>query len=142
MLRLHANEHPDAVTGQVAGALWATISSTNRYPSAAGQLRSRVAELHGVPVDRVLVGAGSAELIALAWRAFTGVEGAALYHVPAFELYPLLSRQCATPAVELPVVAATATATFVDASVGLVVLSNPHNPTGARRRAASPWRHS
>lgn len=132
MLRLPANEHPEAVTEHVAGAMRATISSTNRYPSAAGQLRSRVAELHGVPLDRVLVGAGSAELIALAWRAFTGGGRAVLYHVPAFELYPLLSKQCATPAVELPVASAgPVTAAHVDSSVGLVALSNPQNPSGA-----------
>jgi histidinol-phosphate aminotransferase len=135
MLRLHANEHPEAAPEDVVRAVWAATRALHRYPPAPAAVATSVAERHGMPADHVLVGAGSAELITLAWRAFTGATRAALFQVPAFELYPLLSLQCSTPVVTVPVpppggAAAALAELVVGRDVGLVALSNPHNPTG------------
>jgi histidinol-phosphate aminotransferase len=135
-LRLHANEHAGEVSANVIGALATLGESVNRYPAPGDALRSALADRHHVEPECVLIGAGSAELITLAWHALTDGTRSVFFHVPAFELYPLLARRCATPTVTLPVAPdgccerALDLLTFDD-QVSLVALSNPHNPTGA-----------
>ncbi|MBB4950587.1 histidinol-phosphate aminotransferase [Kitasatospora gansuensis] len=134
MLRLHANEHPQGPSAAVADALHALVPELHRYPTPSSAVETAIAELHDVPLNRVLVGAGSAEIIGLAWRAFTGPDRAACFHEPEFELYPLLGTQCGTPTLVRPWPPDQDLAgQLADAAVGLVALSNPHNPTGSCR---------
>ncbi|SDI71876.1 histidinol phosphate aminotransferase apoenzyme [Actinokineospora alba] len=138
IMRMHANEHPDGPPADVADALRAVIPELHRYPPPVSALETAIAELHDVPLNRVLVGAGSAEVISLAWRAFTGPDRPAFFHEPEFELYALLGAQCGTPTLTRAVGAADSYADLSEyladrGPVGLVALSNPHNPTGAFR---------
>ncbi|KQV13353.1 MULTISPECIES: histidinol-phosphate transaminase [unclassified Kitasatospora] len=137
-LRLHANEHPQGPSAAVAEALHALVPELHRYPVPSSAVETAIAELYDVPLNRVLVGAGSAEIIGLAWRAFTSPTRAAFFHEPEFELYPLLGTQCGTPTLSRPWppdgdVTGQLAEQLAEASVGLVALSNPHNPTGAYR---------
>ncbi|MCU7821281.1 pyridoxal phosphate-dependent aminotransferase [Kitasatospora sp. DSM 101779] len=134
MLRLHANEHPQGPPAGVAEALHALVPDLHRYPTGDGALQAAIAELHDVPLNRVLIGAGSAEIIGLAWRAFTGPDRAAFFHEPEFDFYPMLGAQCGTPTVTRPWPPDEHLADHVlQARAGLVALSNPHNPTGGWR---------
>lgn len=134
MLRLHANEHPQGPPAGVVDALHALIPELHRYPAPSSALRTALAELHDVPRDRILVGAGSAEIISLAWRAFTGPDRAVFFHEPEFELYRMLSAQCGCPVLTRPWPPQESPAGHLAGRpVGLVALSNPHNPTGAWR---------
>lgn len=134
MLRLHANEHPQGPPASVVDALHAMIPRLHRYPAPSSALQTAIAELHDVPLDRVLVGAGSAEIITLIWRAFTSPSRAAVFHEPEFELFPILGAQCGTPVLTRPWPLDENLAQHLSGeSVGLVALSNPHNPTGAWR---------
>jgi histidinol-phosphate aminotransferase len=135
-LRLHANEHPGDVSADVIGAVATLAESVNRYPAPADALRAALAARHGVQPDCVLIGAGSAELVTLAWHALTDGTRSVFFHVPAFELYPLLARRCATPVITLPMAPEACCERALDLlafdeQVSLVALSNPHNPTGA-----------
>ena len=121
-VRLHANEHPEpALPGLLDGL---RDVDWHRYPSAADALAAAVAELHGVPRERVIVGAGSAELISLLWHT---TAGPAAFATPAFELYPLLCRQTGKAAVTWP---ARRGPIELPSGLGVLALSNPHNPTG------------
>lgn len=132
MLRLHANEHPQGPPAGVAESLHALVPELHRYPSGEGALQAAIAELHDVPLNRVLVGAGSAEIISLAWRVFTGPGRAAFFHEPEFEFYPMLSAQCGTAALTRAWPPEEDLAEYLrQERVGLMALSNPHNPTGA-----------
>ncbi|MFD3720720.1 pyridoxal phosphate-dependent aminotransferase [Streptomyces sp. NPDC058674] len=134
MMRLHANEHPEGPPPGVADALRALIPQLHRYPVPASALETAIAEQYDVPLNRVLVGAGSAEVISLAWRAFTGPDRAAFFHEPEFELYPMLGVQCGTPTHTRPWPwDGDLAGHLADEPVGLVAVSNPHNPTGAAR---------
>ncbi|MFJ6795420.1 pyridoxal phosphate-dependent aminotransferase [Streptomyces sp. NPDC091268] len=134
MLRLHANEHPQGPSAGVADALHALVPDLHRYPVPSSVLETAIAELYDVPLNRVLVGAGSAEIISLAWRAFTSPTRAAFFHTPEFELYPILGEQCGTPVLTRPwPPAEDLAAHLAGLPVGLVALSNPHNPTGSAR---------
>ncbi len=133
-LRLHANEHPQGPPAGIVDALHALIPQLHRYPAPSSALQTAIAELHDVPLNRVLVGAGSAEIISLAWRAFTGPAKAVFFHEPEFEFYRMLSAQCGSPTLTRPwPLGEDLAAHLAGERVGLVALSNPHNPTGARR---------
>lgn len=134
MLRLHANEHPQGPPAGIVEALHALIPELHRYPAPSSALETALAELHDVPLNRVVVGAGSAEIISLAWRAFTGPDRAAFFHEPEFELYRMLSAQCGVRTLTRPWPPDEGLAAdLAGRPVGLVALSNPHNPTGASR---------
>jgi histidinol-phosphate aminotransferase len=130
-LRMHANEHPQGPPASVGDAMRVLSSVLHRYPDPPSELQTAIAKLHGVPPNRVLLGAGSAEIIGLAWRAFTNPARAVFFRVPEFELYSMLSAQCGTPAITHPWQPHEDLGPqFAGAEVGLVALSNPHNPTG------------
>lgn len=134
-LRLDANEPADSAL-DMAALLAAAAGTLHRYPVAAAELANAIAARHGVPAERVLLGAGSADLIALAWRVFTGPGRTAAFGTPGFELYALLSRQSGLPALTWPVATPPDVlppeGTFGGPAPGLVAISNPHNPTGSR----------
>ncbi len=53
-----------------------TIESIDRYPEPGSpRLVEYLAELHRVPADRILVGAGTTELISLIGQSYCGREG-------------------------------------------------------------------
>jgi histidinol-phosphate aminotransferase len=134
-LRLDANEPADS--GLDLAALVASAAGTlHRYPVAPSRLTDAIAARHAVPADRVLLGAGSADLITLAWRVCTGPGRTAAFGTPGFELYALLCRQFGRPARTWPVATPSdvlpGEVVFDGPAVGLVAVSNPHNPTGSR----------
>ena len=134
-LRLDANEPADSGL-DLAALLAAAAGTMHRYPAAVGELTRAIAARHAVPAERVLLGAGSADLITLAWRQFTGPGRPAAFGAPGFELYAVATRQAGLPAITWPVTAPPDVLPGPDvlggAAPGLVAVSNPHNPTGAR----------
>jgi histidinol-phosphate aminotransferase len=134
-LRLDMNESADS--GLDLAALLASAEGTwHRYPAAGPRLAAAIAARHAVPADWVLLGAGSADLITLAWRAGTGPGRTAAFGTPGFELYALLCRQLRLPARTWPVAAPAdalpGAAVLGGPPPGLVAVCNPHNPTGSR----------
>jgi histidinol-phosphate aminotransferase len=130
MIRLHANEHPESVITGLDAALASAQAELHRYPAGAESLARALAERHEVRREQVLVGPGSADLIASLWRQATSPARPAAFAVPAFELYPLLCRQLGVPSLTWPAADAPPAASGL-ARAGLVALSNPYNPTGA-----------
>lgn len=110
----------------------------NRYPDPQpAALIARLAELHGVGDDQVLVGRGSDEGIDLLVRAFCAAgRDAILISPPTFGMYATCARVQGAGVVEVPlddgfaldvdaVLAAAAPATK------LVFVCSPNNPSGA-----------
>ena len=77
LVRLASNENTQPPSPRVREALERAYDSANLYPSLMPPLRRELAERHGVEVDRVLVGAGSTELIVKAGRAGPVIVSAA-----------------------------------------------------------------
>jgi histidinol-phosphate/aromatic aminotransferase/cobyric acid decarboxylase-like protein len=110
-------------------------ADVTRYPDpTALPLRRRLAEIHQVPVDRVVAGAGSVELIWALARAFAGPGRRALVFAPAFGEYrqAVLASGAAYDemrATEPPfLVAPEATQRALAANPSLVFLCRPSNP--------------
>lgn len=92
VIKLNTNENPYPPSPKVLAALAATADASVRlYPDPeARALRARAAEVYGVPVDHVLAGNGSDELLALLLRATIDPGGRVAFPVPTYSLYETL----------------------------------------------------
>ncbi len=133
LVRLHANEAPwrPLVDGSNAGL--------NRYPEPQPRaLCARLAEIYGTAPDRLLVGRGSDEAIDLLTRAFCRAgEDAVVVCPPTFGMYAVAARIQGAGVVEVPLLRDRGFAldlprieAALDASVRIIWLCSPNNPTG------------
>ena len=102
LVKLNTNENPYPPSPKVLKPVRDAVDGRFRlYPNPTAQpLRDKLADLHGVDRDRVIVKNGSDELLALATRAFVeptnkrkDASGRSViqYWVPSYSLYPVLS---------------------------------------------------
>ncbi len=107
-------------------------ASVRLYPDPeARALRARASEVYGVPVDHVLAGNGSDELLALLLRATIDPGGRVAFPVPTYSLYETLVAVQGGEIVRVPwpddwrVPAALATT-----GARVTFLCNPNAPSG------------
>ena len=91
-IKLNANENPYPPSPRVLEALHAAASDGLRlYPDAmATALREKIAALHGVAPDQVLVGNGSDDLLTMILRCFVSEGEAVAAPRPTYPLYEVL----------------------------------------------------
>lgn len=127
---LNANESPWPPVGAAKQGL-------NRYPDPQpAVLRARMAGLYGVREEQVLLGRGSDEAIDLLVRAFCrpGVDAIAV-SPPTFGMYAVCAGVQGAEVVRVPLDAAfgldaDAVSASLPASVKLLFVCSPNNPTG------------
>jgi histidinol-phosphate aminotransferase len=145
VVRLAANENAlgtsrlalEAVRRALEG-----LTDLHRYPDpAAIHLRERVARLHGVAIEQIVIGNGSGELIELAIRTFATPADHVVFAEPSFVGYRLAATFHRVP---FTAVALDGSRHDLDAMLAavtdktrLVFVANPNNPTGTvvERRA-------
>ena len=111
-----------------------------RYPDAEAEaLRRRIAGLHAVAPEQVVLGCGSGEILRMAIDAFAGPQKNIVAALPTFESIAQYARRAGAEVVDVPLskdwshdVGAMLART--DASTGLVYICNPNNPTGSLTR--------
>ncbi|QQY15469.1 aminotransferase class I/II-fold pyridoxal phosphate-dependent enzyme [Cutibacterium avidum] len=100
----------------------------------AWELAERLAHVEAVPVECVLVGAGSAALLHSMFQALIHPGERVVYPWPSFESYPVVATLGGAVPNPIPLLrnAAQDLETMVDASFGAkaVILCEPNNPTG------------
>ena len=135
LTKLSANENP---LGTSAHALEARshAAAPALYPDPdSTALRRALGDLHGIPVERIVMGTGSDELLHIAAQAYAGPGDEIIYVRYGFSVYDIAARRCGAT----PVVAPDADyGTDVDALLALVnpqtrvvFVANPNNPTGS-----------
>jgi len=140
-VKLASNESPFPTLPRVAEVIAAGVDGLNRYPDAyARELRSRIADQHGVEPGQVAIGNGSCELILLAGQALLDPGGTVVHADPAFAIYPHLATAAGAEAVAVPLADddghdLDTMAAAVDERTRLVIICNPNNPTGVYRSA-------
>jgi histidinol-phosphate aminotransferase len=137
-VRLHRNENPYGPSPGVARALReSSLEVTARYPEVLEQaLREKLAALHAVAADQIVLGCGSAEVLRLAATAFAGPHRKLLLAQPTFELIAHCARQAGAEIAGVPLRANHAhdlatMLSLADAGTGLVYICNPNSPTGS-----------
>jgi histidinol-phosphate aminotransferase len=134
VMKLSSNE---AALGPSPKALdaYAGANTLHRYPPGdSAELRSAIAEVHGLDAARVICGAGSDEMFCLLCRAYAGPGNEVIHTRHAFAMFSIYARSVgATPvAVEEKNLTADVDAILaaVTANTKIVFLANPNNPTG------------
>jgi len=134
-VKLASNENPLGPSPKALAAARAAIEGVNRYPDAgAFRLRERIAQEHAVPMDEVIQGNGSNELLDLAVRTFCGAEHHIVFAEPAFVVYRIAALAHGVPFTAVPTRDMThdldAMLAAVTARTRLIFVGNPNNPTG------------
>lgn len=102
-----------------------------RYPHTRGtQLRSMLAERHGVDSGRLIIGNGSAELLSSATRALIEPGQVLLTSWPSYPLFPIMARRAHGQAVPVSGGVDELLATAPQHDTRVVALASPNDPTG------------
>lgn len=147
IVKLASNENPWGPTQAVKARLRQAIEGSEfeglgLYPVSDGfYLRQAVARRKGVPLEQVILGNGSSELLEMvAKAAFLGEGGSAVIPAFSFAIYGIATQAAGGVPLAAP---ASATELSVDAILGavrpdtrLVYLGHPNNPTGTLLSAA------
>ena len=134
LVKLSANENPLG-SSPLALAARANGVSPSLYPDGDSTLlRTAIGALHGIDPARIIMGAGSGDVLTLAASAYSGPGDEVLFSQYAFSLYDIIARRSGAEPVEAP---ARDYGTDVDALLAtvtprtrVVIVANPNNPTG------------
>ncbi len=102
-VRLNTNESPVPPPAAFSDAVAAAsrIVTWNRYPDRqASELRSRIAQRHGVNTDQVFAANGSNEVLQCLLLAYGGPGRSSLVFEPSYALHTHLSRITGTAVIE------------------------------------------
>lgn len=131
---LASNENPYGVAPGVLSAL-AGFRPSRYSDSASGLLREALAVHLGVPVERILCGNGSEELIAAIARGYLSKGDTALTIAPCFGLHEIEPLAAGAQVVKVPMTAEmdydiAALEAALAKGPKVVFLSSPSNPVG------------
>jgi histidinol-phosphate aminotransferase len=134
-IKLASNENPLGPSPKALEAARAILNQVHRYPDAAAfKLRERIASEHGIPMDHVIQGNGSNELLDLAVRTFCTAEHHIIFAEPAFVVYRIAALSHGVPFSAVPTRDLThdleAMLAAVTPRTRLIFVGNPNNPTG------------
>ncbi|MEV7009215.1 aminotransferase class I/II-fold pyridoxal phosphate-dependent enzyme [Streptosporangium sp. NPDC051022] len=133
---LAQNENPFEPLPSVRAALERAIDDLNRYPEFRPvSLPRTIAAWQGVEVTEVIVGTGSAGVAHDLFRGLLRPGDEVLHSNPCFDVYPMLCEMTGAESVPVPLGGdarhdLTAMAGRIGERTRLIVLCNPHNPTG------------
>lgn len=102
-----------------------------RYPHTRGsQLRTELAERHGIAPGRLIVGNGSAELLSSATRALIEPGQVLLTTWPSYPLFPIMARRAHGQAVPVSGGVDELLAAAGEHDTRVIALASPNDPTG------------
>ncbi|MDT0465423.1 histidinol-phosphate transaminase [Streptomyces gibsoniae] len=134
--RLALNESPYPPLPSVREAMHRAVAQAHRYPQfCPDDLTERIAAWCRVTPDRVAVGSGSVGVALQLLRAVVGPGDSVAYAWRTFDAYPLLAAMVGAEPVPIPLSPAghqnlDALLAALNQRTRVVVLCNPHNPTG------------
>ncbi len=138
-VRLNTNESPfpppagflDELAAEVAAVDW------HRYPDrSAAELRTAIADLHGVTAEQVFVANGSNEVLQTLSLAYGGPARSVAVFEPTYALHAHIARLTGTAVAEgeraedFSLDLAEVRRVVVEADPALTYLCSPNNPTG------------
>lgn len=135
--RLALNESPYPPLPSVREAMQRAVAQAHRYPSFhPDELTERIAAWCRVTSDRVAVGSGSVGVALQLLQAVVRPGDTVVYSWRTFDAYPLLATMVGARTVPVPLSAdghqdLGALLAALDHRTRVVVLCNPHNPTGS-----------
>ncbi|MEO7036866.1 MAG: histidinol-phosphate transaminase [Polyangiaceae bacterium] len=134
-IKLASNENPLGPSPKALEAARKILNDVHRYPDAAAfKLRERIAAQHGIPMDHIIHGNGSNELLDLAVRTFCTAEHHVIFADPAFVVYRIAALAHGVPFTAVATRELThdleAMLAAITPRTRLIFVGNPNNPTG------------
>ena len=137
LVRLDNNENAYGPSKKVANAIQSSIEGANRYPLMEDHsLAERIAEVHSVKSEEILLGCGSTDILRMAAFGFLGNGKQLIQAAPTFEAIENYARAASSEVISVPL-----TRRFshdldgmqarISASTTLVYICNPNNPTAS-----------
>jgi histidinol-phosphate aminotransferase len=133
---LYRNENPYGPSEKVLAVLRESVASGNRYPRTEyDTLIGKLAALHNVKQEQIVLGCGSGEILGMAALAFLKPGKKLVQAAPTFPSLGKLAQGAGIEVASVPLnkryehdLAAMQDA--ARASTGIVYIVNPNNPTG------------
>jgi histidinol-phosphate aminotransferase len=135
VVKLASNENPLGLGEKAKVAVAQAALGVGRYPDANGfDLKTKLAQRHGVGADQITLGYGSNDVLELAAKAFLTQGTNSVFSQYAFAVYPLATQSCGAQAKVVPALHhANDLDGFlkaIDDDTRVIFIANPNNPTG------------
>jgi len=134
-IKLASNENPIGPSPLAIKALYNCMENLNRYPDGGGyDLVKKLSDHLNLPVEKIVLGAGSDDIIGMLTRALLTPGDEAVMPKPSFLMYDIMVRSCGAKSVYIPLnslcIDLKKMAASVTEKTRLLFLTNPNNPTG------------
>ncbi len=134
-IKLSSNENPLGVSPMALESAHSALAAMSRYPPSGLVLRGRLADLFGVKIENVIVGAGSESIMANIVRTFLCDDDEVLTTEAAFQGFQVLALGRGVNYRTVPYrdwhYDLPAIADAIIPRTKLIYLANPNNPTGS-----------
>lgn len=136
IIKLASNENPLGPSPKAVEALKKAAKEIHRYPDASGfELRKALAKKHDIPIEQIVLGSGSDELIHYIGLIFLEPGDHQIMAEPGFSRYEPLATLVGAKTSKVPVDKngkhdLEAMAKQVNKKTKIVWIANPNNPTG------------
>ena len=135
LIKLDSNENPFGPSARAIDAMRSVLPSVNSYPEDdCGPLRLKLATHHDLPLEQVLVTAGSTALLSLLCQTLLAPGLNAVTSERSFIVYSMAVQAAGAHLIEAPMrddsFDLEAILAAIDSNTRIVFLANPNNPTG------------
>jgi histidinol-phosphate aminotransferase len=142
IIKLDSNENPFGPSPRAVEAMQAALSTANSYPDDdCSELRRTLAAHHDVPIEQVLVTAGSTALLGLLCQTMLAPGLNAVTSDRSFVVYSMAVRAMGAQLIEAPMrddgFDLSAILEAINEDTRVVFLANPNNPTGTMLEAGA-----
>jgi histidinol-phosphate aminotransferase len=140
LIRLDSNENPLGPSFRATEAMRMALASTSAYPDDdCTQLRGKIADMHSLPAEQVLVTAGSTGMLALLCQTLLTPGLNAVTSERSFIVYSMATHAAGAELIEAPMreygIDLDAILQAINEDTRIVFLANPNNPTGTMLNA-------
>lgn len=134
-IKLASNESPFGPSPKAVAAMQAVLGEINFYPdNDASELRQKLAELHAVNPEQIVVTAGSTSLLGIITRTLLAPGTNAVTSARSFIVYPIATKAAGAELIEVPMredgFDLDAILSAINRDTRMVFIANPNNPTG------------
>lgn len=135
LIRLDSNENPFGPSPRALQAIRLSLYDLHAYPDDdCSLLRERLASIHSVPFEQVMVTAGSTQMLSLLCQTLLAHGLNAVTSERSFVVYGMAVHATGAQLIEAPMrndrIDLTAILDLVNEYTRIIFLANPNNPTG------------
>ena len=133
IIKLSSNENPFGPSKKIGSKI--STDNLNRYPEISGEtLRKKLALIHNINFDQIILGCGSDETLLFAALSFCQSGDEIIHAKHSFEMYPIVAKVVGAVSKLVKEVNYKITVRGVmdeiTPATKLIYIANPNNPTG------------